>query len=124
MEATVDIPQLETAMNAVAHQPRNVHGIAIVLPLKEGMREIAAEYLVEGPPFDPRELGLMRHQVYLSDTEAVFVFETEGALDTLDRMLADPDFWALAKAWEHIAAGEPRLATAAYVWPRHGRGAA
>ena len=56
------------------------HSIAVVLPLREGMREVAAEFLEEGPPFDPEHLGLVRHQVFLGDSEVIFVFETVASL--------------------------------------------
>ena len=38
------------------------------------------------PPFDPEALGLDRHQVFLTASEAVFIFESElgaGALESL-----------------------------------------
>ncbi len=121
MQPTLDIPhRLAEEMGALAaHGTR--HGIAVVLPLREGMREVAADFLEEGPPFAPEQLGLARHQVFVTDSEVVFVFETEGPLPELDRILAEPDFWSVAPAWEHLAAGEPRVASLAYEWPEQHR---
>ena len=49
--------------------------LAVVLPLVEGKRESVRALLAQGPPFDPEAVGLARHQVFLGDEEAVFVFE-------------------------------------------------
>ena len=119
MENTLDIThQVADVMGALARS-RKQHSIAIVVPLREGSREIAAEFLAEGPPFDPKEIGLTAHRVFLTDTEVVFVFETDAELSTLDRILAEPEFWTVASAWEHLAAGEPRVATIAFDWSQH-----
>jgi hypothetical protein len=117
MEQTLDIPhRVSDAMSTLARCRRTEHAIAIVVPLREGTREVASEFLAEGPPFDPKELGLLRHRVFLTETEVVFVFETEGDLTTLDRILAEPEFWSIASAWEHLADGEPRVGTVAFDW--------
>lgn len=119
MQPTLDIPHrlAEQMAELEAHGPR-AHSIAVVLPLRDGMREVAAEFLEEGPPFDPRELGLARHQVFLGDSEVIFVFETEASLATLDQVLAEPEFWSIVSSWEHLAEGAPRVASIAFDW-RH-----
>src|SRR3954469_14165599 len=61
--------------------------IAIVVPLEPGKREIAEAFLAEGPPFDPGKLAIDRHEVYLTDDEAIFVFEAEHGLVGLERIL-------------------------------------
>jgi hypothetical protein len=91
--------------------------VAIVVPLEPGKREIAEAFLAEGPPFDPRELGLRRHEVYLTDDEAIFVFEAEDGLHGLEGLLAENEFWQVLPAWEHTVAGRPRLAVRAFAWP-------
>jgi hypothetical protein len=117
MEQTLDIPhRVADAMGALEGCSGKQHAIAIVVPLREGMREVASEFLAEGPPFDPKEIGLSRHGVFLTDSEVVFVFETEGNLTTLDRILAEPEFWSIVSAWDHLAAGEPRVGTVAFDW--------
>ena len=52
--------------------------LVVVVPLADGARERARELLEQGPPFDPAATHLERHSVYLTDREAVFVFETPG----------------------------------------------
>src|SRR5580765_1332727 len=54
--------------------------LAVVLPLREDDGEAVRALLAAGPPFDPEALGLDRHQVFLTASEAIFVFEsTVGA---------------------------------------------
>jgi hypothetical protein len=118
MEPTLDIPhRLAEFMGSLGDRGARQHSIAIVLPLREGMREVAAEFLAEGPPFDPKELGLARHQVFLTDSEVVFVFEAKEGLATLDDILAEPDFWSIASAWQHLTAGQPRVGAMIFEWP-------
>ncbi len=122
MQSTLDIPRrLAEAMSELAVQGTARHSVAIVVPLRKGTKEVAEEFLAEGPPFAPEALGLVRHEVFLTEEEAIFVFETEGCLECLDKILADPDFWTVAPAWEHLADGAPRVATIAYVWPERHR---
>ncbi len=121
VKTALDIPRLTELMTGLADRGQRQHTIAIVLPLREGMSEVAAEFLAEGPPFDPKKLGLARHQVFLTESEIVFVFETEKGLATLDEILAEPDFWTVASTWEHVMAGQPRIGTTIFEWPEHQR---
>jgi hypothetical protein len=89
----------------------------VVLPLKQGTREKAAQLLRKGPPFDPDEVGLERHHVFLTDTEAVFVFEADD-LDAAQRLIGDDGIWNAADAWKELVAGPPRLAEDSYSWQR------
>ncbi len=47
------------------------------------------------------------------------MFETSGELTALDRILAEPEFWSIASAWDHLVDGEPRIATIAFDWSLH-----
>jgi hypothetical protein len=89
----------------------------VVLPLVEGASDRAAELLRGGPPFDPDEVGLGRHQVFLTESEAIFLFEADYA-QAADRLLSDDRLWAAAAAWKDVVAGPPRLAEDAYSWSR------
>jgi hypothetical protein len=103
-----------------AHRSDKAHrSIAIVVPLTEGRCDVVREFLEEGPPFEPREIGLESHKVFLTDREAIFVFETEEGVKALERILGEPELWELVSPWEHCMAEEPRLATAVYEWPAH-----
>ena len=89
----------------------------IVLPLREGKSEQAAALLRHGPPFDPEEVGLERHHVFVTDEEAVFVFEADD-LHAAERLIGGEGFWKAAAAWKDLVAGPPRLAEDAYSWLR------
>jgi hypothetical protein len=89
----------------------------VVLPLREGASARAAELLRRGPPFDPEAVGLERHHVFLTDQEAVFVFEADTS-DAAERLVGDGEFWSAAAAWEDLVAGPPRLAEDVYSWVR------
>ena len=67
----------------------------LVLPLVEGAQGRAAELLRQGPPFDPDEVGLGRHQVFLTESEAVFLFESDSP-GAAERLLSSSCLWAAA----------------------------
>lgn len=92
--------------------------LAIILPLVDGARVAVRALLAEGPPFDPELLGLDRHQVFLTSTEAVFVFESELGASALEPLLQDPDLWKSAAAWHGHLAGPPRIAESVFSWTR------
>lgn len=89
----------------------------VVVPLEEGAIDRVRELVSHGPPFDPAETPLTRHELLLTPQEAIFVFEaeTEGELRAL---LGQLDLWAAAAAWGELVAGPPRLADIAYAWER------
>jgi hypothetical protein len=89
----------------------------LVVPLKEGALERVRELTAGGPPFDPSRTPLTRHQLLLTDEEAIFVFETADERG-LDALLAEIDLGAAASAWRDLIAGPPRLAEIAYSWER------
>ena len=90
---------------------------ALVLPLVEGAQQRVAELLRHGPPFDPEEIGLGRHQVFLTENEAVFLFESDSP-GAAERLLSTSRLWAAAAAWKDLVAGPPRLADNAFSWVR------
>ena len=51
------------------------------MPLKEGAIERAPELVSQGPPFDPAETPLTRHELLLTPWEAIFVFEAGNAAE-------------------------------------------
>jgi hypothetical protein len=95
--------------------------LAVVVHLKPGTRDRAASLVAERPPFDLEESGLDRHAVYLSDDEAVFVFEGADVEWQLDDLLDDffhPTVQKAIEEWRPLLEGEPRVATEAYSWDR------
>jgi hypothetical protein len=90
---------------------------ALVVPLVPGSQAQAEALLADGPPFDPADFGLERHEVYVTDSEVVFVFE--GAPRRfLERLAEAQTVWKAAEAWRPVIAGPIRLGLQAYAWPR------
>ena len=94
-----------------------VSRVLVVLPLQPGASTRAGELLRAGPPFDPEVVGLERHQAFLTDEEAVFLFEADEK-EAAERLVSSAALSAAAAAWKDIVAGPPRLAEEAYSWVR------
>ncbi len=91
--------------------------LMVVVPLKKGVRGQVAELLERGPPFEPGEVGLERHLTFLTDREAIFLFES-GTTLSLELIMAEANVWASAAAWRAFIAGPPRIAEPSYAWTR------
>lgn len=117
MSMTFDIAGVAHELDRLLGNP-HLHKLAIVLPLGLGKRDVARDYLDEGPPFDLRAAGVDAHEVFLTEEEVIFVFGVPEGPQTLERILADEDFWSVVSSWEHIAGGPPRPASVAYDWHR------
>ncbi|MGZ8794052.1 MAG: hypothetical protein ACXW0F_05355 [Gaiellaceae bacterium] len=89
----------------------------VVVSLKEGAIDRVRGLVAQGPPFDPVETALTRHELFLTPREAIFVFEAETE-DELRALLGQLDIWAAAAAWGELVEGVPRLADVAYSWER------
>jgi hypothetical protein len=91
--------------------------VVVVVPVKESVREQARALLAKGPPFDPAESGLDAHHVYVTEREAIFLFEAADRA-ALEGLSSPVDAWAPAEGWRVYLAGEPRVAEEAYSWTR------
>jgi hypothetical protein len=110
---------LELAERIAGHEGvRASRQIVVVVPLRRGARRRVHALLAQGPPFDPEGIGLDRHDVFLTDREAVFVFETDAGGSVLETLLTEPRLWKAAAAWRSYLAGMPRVAEVAYSWER------
>lgn len=92
----------------------------VVVPLRDGVKEAALALVADGPPFDLPGTGLTSHSVYLTEREAIFVFEGPAPHSDLERIVGDPGVWRAAPAWRECMAGRPRLADEAFAWVREG----
>jgi hypothetical protein len=92
--------------------------LVLVVPLEERTAARARELLRDGPPFELDATRLESHEVYLTDREAVFVFETAGDEPALQLHAEDPSLWRAAAAWRECIAGRPRKAETAFSWTR------
>jgi len=89
----------------------------LVVPLKEGAGDRVRELAGHGPPFAPADTALTRHQLLLTDQEAIFVFEAQTE-EGLKAVLNQVDIWAATVTWQDLVDGPPRLAEVAYAWER------
>lgn len=94
--------------------------LVVTLRLRKGTQERAAELIASGPPFDPADLGLFRHAVYLGDDLAIFAFEGEEVEERVRVVINDPVRSASFAAWVPLLAGRPALAHEVYYWEEGG----
>ena len=94
----------------------SVERLVVTLKLRKGTQERAAELIAAGPPFDPGDLGLARHAVYLGDAVAIFAFEGENVAERVRVVINDPVRSASFAAWVPLLAGRPALAHEVYYW--------
>jgi hypothetical protein len=106
----------ELAERLAGLQLENGRKTAIVLPLLPGSLEAARKLLESGPPFDPEHTELERHEVFLGESEVLFLFESPRGAEALEPLLEDADFWRSAAAWGELLAGPPHLAEPVYSW--------
>jgi hypothetical protein len=90
--------------------------LVVTLKLQEGMQERAADLIATGPPFDPQDLELERHSVYVGDDLVIFVFEGTNVEGRVGELVNDPVRSASFAAWTPLLAGTPALAHEAYRW--------
>ena len=89
--------------------------IVVIARLKPGSRDAAAELLRAGPPYDPMEIGLVHHTVYLGPTEVVFLFEGPDVEQRLRALVNDPAASGFS-AWAPLLEGTPSVAHEQYSW--------
>jgi hypothetical protein len=94
--------------------------IAVVAPLKYGAHAEARKLITAGPPFDPDRSPLVRHEVFLTGDEAVFVFEGPDARQAVEQLIGESSVWKAAIAWRRCLAGRPRIAEQVFEWRRDG----
>ena len=95
--------------------------LAIVAHLKEGSDRRASELIGRGAPFDLAETGIVRHFIYLSASEVVFVFEGHEVEWMIDSLIDEPFHYELQRAldeWRPIIEGTPRIAHERFAWER------
>lgn len=108
----------EIAERLVAFQFSSPRRMAVVVPLREGAGDAVRTLLAGGPPFDPATLALERHLVFLTPSEAVFVFESSLGAAALEPLLQDPKLWQSVAEWHDLISGPPRVAEDVFSWER------
>jgi hypothetical protein len=94
----------------------SVTRIAVIVPLVGGAGDRARALIAAGPPVDPASWPIEEQQVFVTDSEVAFVFETDDE-GILSRLVGGPILWAAAE-WSEIAAEAPHVASADYSWSR------
>lgn len=93
--------------------------VAIIARLKAGSEQRAGELVEAGPPFDLMDTGIVRHSIYISASEAVFVFEGHEVEWIVDQLVDEPFHYELHRAldqWREIVDGQPRVARERFGW--------
>jgi hypothetical protein len=90
----------------------------VVVPIRDGMRRRVLELIRKGPPFDLERSPLTRHAIYVTEREAIFVFEGAAVESFAAQIMRSPAAWRAAVAWERCLAGPPRIADEPYSWTR------
>jgi hypothetical protein len=90
--------------------------IVVTAKLKSGSHEAAVELLRSGPPYDPAEIGLVRHGVYLGSSEVVFLFEGPDVENRLRDLFNDQAASASFGAWGPLLEGTPSAAHELFYW--------
>jgi len=104
--------ELVATLTASAAEPRAI----VIVPLSKGAAARARALIAAGPPFDPATVGLSRHDVFVSEREAIFILEGPRISETVERLLGDVSLWRRVEAWRSCLGGRPRLAEHAYGW--------
>jgi hypothetical protein len=111
--------ELAELLSELCGGAETVERIAVVLPLRADAAETARTLIGEGPPFDPADKSLARHEVFLTGREAIFVFSGADACESVRRIMRDMSVWPTASRWTDCLDGPPRLADAGYAWTAH-----
>ena len=91
--------------------------IAILAEIRPGRRSALEGLLQDGPPFDLAAEGFEHHQVFLGDSDVVFVFEGPSARTQIERLAATKTLLgAFVKMSGLVSA--PRILDQTFAWDR------
>jgi nucleotide-binding universal stress UspA family protein len=90
--------------------------VVITARLNEGAEGRARELVAAGPPFDPHQVGLVKHGVFIGNDVVVFVFEGHDVERQLSQLVNDRLNSAAFSAWAPLLAEQPKIAHEAYHW--------
>lgn len=108
-EVAEELAEMKIASESVGER------VAVVVPIRKSKLDKVRQLLEAGPPFEPQRVGLGRHQVFLTDHEAIFLFESAAGF-SLSKLLTDRGVWSSAASWRDCVAGAPRVAKPFYSW--------
>jgi hypothetical protein len=93
--------------------------VAILAEIRPGKRAELVRLLAQGPPFDLEDEGFEHHEVFLGDTDIVFVFTGPGAAAQLQRLASTPDLARRMMGLSEVVAA-PRVLQQTFEWQRTG----
>ena len=102
----------------VRKESERLERVIVIAKLKEGVLDQARALIAEGPPFDPRAIGLERKEVLLTSDAVVFLFEGREIRELVQRLIQEPGLWEAAVDWDACLTGRPQLADIAYSWEK------
>lgn len=91
--------------------------VAILAEILPGKRRELEAFLEQGPPFDPATEGFERHEVFVGDSEVVFVFTGPAAMPNLERMSSSHDLVRHVLSLSHLVEA-PRVLNMTFEWRR------
>lgn len=94
--------------------------VVVTARLRPGSEDAASDIVRSGPPYDPAEIGLVRHGVYLGASDVVFIFEGPNAEQQLLDLLNDPAASAAFGVWGPLLDGSPSIAHELFHWEASG----
>ena len=99
-----------------------VERFVLVARLRPDARERAEALLAEHSAFDAGDLeqAFERHAIFLSETEVIFMFEGDGAHESVRALFNDPVRSTLIGHWLPLFDGPLHRAPEAYLWERQG----
>jgi hypothetical protein len=100
--------ELADLLSSLSDRPQG-DVLVVMAPLKPGCLGRARKLLAKGPPFDPAAVRLSSHEVYLSETEAVFVFRGRDVRTRISKAVRHPAVWRAGIAWQRCFAAPPQI---------------
>jgi hypothetical protein len=91
--------------------------ISVIAQIRPGKREALERLLEKGPPFDLEQEGFERHEVFLGDSDVVFLFTGPGAFTQLERMAASRALFAHVLKMTALVSA-PRVLNQTFEWHR------
>jgi hypothetical protein len=91
--------------------------ISVIAQIRPGKREALERLLEKGPPFDLEHEGFERHEVFLGDSDVVFLFSGPGAFTQLERMAASRALFAHVLKMTALVSA-PRVLNQTFEWHR------
>ena len=89
--------------------------VAIVAEIRPGRHDELLRMLEAGPPFDLSKEGVDHHEVFVGDTDIMFVFTLPGGLSEVERIARQPTVLGALQALSNVVQS-PRLLQQTFAW--------